>query len=117
MICGGAFFLLLANSSVPLFSVKEVMDHPQPESLIEIKIQIVGVVKEEFNESHFTVNDPQDVTNISLIIYINATDIYRPLGFEIGRTVLVEGKLLSVGEKWFFKASRISTDCPSKYDG
>ena len=91
------------------------MDYPQPESLLERKIQIVGVVKDT-NATHFSVNDPEDVDNVSLIIYINATNVEIPVGFEIGKTVLVEGKLLSVGEKWLFKASMISTKCPSKYD-
>ncbi len=115
VICGGAIFMLLASSSVPVFSVKEAMDYSQPESLIERKIQIVGVVKES-NSTHFSINDPEDTANVSLIIHINATNVEKPIGFEIGKTVLVEGKLLSVGENWLFKASMISTKCPSKYD-
>ena len=115
-ICGGAILVLLATSSVPVYSVKEAMDHKQPESLIERKIQLVGVVKES-NNTHFSVNDPQDVDNASLIIYINATNIEKPIGFEIGKTVLIEGKLLSIDEKWIFRASMISTKCPSKYEG
>ena len=115
IICGGALLLLLTGSSVPIFSVKEAMDHPQPESLIERKIQIVGVVKDS-NTTHFSINDPEDVDNLSLIIYINATNVEIPVGFETGKTVLVEGKLLSVGENWLFRASMVSTKCPSKYD-
>jgi hypothetical protein len=115
-ICGGALLLLLAGSSVPIFSVKEIMTHEEPESLIERKIQVVGVVK-EFNETHFSMNDPEDVNNSTLIIYINATNVEVPVGFEIGKTVLVEGKLLSIGDKWIFRASIISTKCPSKYEG
>ena len=116
VICGGAIFLLLADSSVPVYSVKEAMDHKQPESLLQHKIQLVGVVKES-NNTHFSVNDPEDVNNTSLIIHINATNVEKPIGFEIGKTVLIEGKLLSVGENWIFKASIISTKCPSKYEG
>ncbi len=115
IICGGAIFLLLAGSSIPVFSVKGVMNHSQPESLIGRKIQIGGIVKES-NVTHFSINDDVDVTNSSLIIYINATYVDRPIGFEIGKKVLVEGKLLSIGEKWIFRASMISTNCPSKYD-
>jgi len=115
IIGGGALLVLLAGSSVPVFSVKEAMDHPRPESLLERKIQIVGVVR-DMNVTHFSINDPEDVDNISLIIYINATNVEIPVGFEIGKKVLVEGKLLSIGENWLFRASMISTKCPSKYD-
>ena len=115
IISGGALLFLLAGSSVPIFSVKEAMDYPQPESLLERKIQLVGVVKDT-NATHFSISDPEDVDNVSLIIYINATNVEIPVGFETGKTVLVEGKLLSVGENWLFKASMISTKCPSKYD-
>lgn len=116
IISGGAILMLLASSSVPVFSVKEAMDYSQPESLIERKIQIVGVVK-DFNSTHFSMNDPIDVNNISLIIYVNATEVEKPIGFEVGRTVLVEGKLLNINENWLFRASMISTKCPSKYEG
>ena len=116
IVCGGALFLLLAESSIPIFSVKELMDYPNPESYIERKIQLVGVVKES-NGTHFSLNDPEDVDNVSLIIYIEAINVEKPTGFEIGKTVLVEGKLLSTdNNNWNFKASMISTKCPSKYE-
>lgn len=115
VVCSGALFLLLAESSVPVFSVKELMDYPQPESYIDRKIQLVGVVKES-NGTHFSLNDPEDVYNDSLIIFIDAINVDKPVGFEIGKTVLVEGKLLSTGDIWHFKASMISTKCPSKYE-
>ncbi|MHA2307605.1 MAG: hypothetical protein ACXACU_19675 [Candidatus Hodarchaeales archaeon] len=56
VVCTGALFILLAESSVPIFSVKELMDYSQPESYINRKIQLVGVVKES-NGTHFSVND------------------------------------------------------------
>ncbi len=115
IISGGALLLLLAGSSVPVYSVKEAMDHSQPESLVNRKIQLVGNIKDS-NDTHFSINDPQDTTNVSLIIYIEAANVEKPIGFEIGKTVLVEGKLLSIDEKWLFKASMISTKCPSKYE-
>ena len=115
VICVGSLFILLASSSVPVFSVKELMNHNNPESYIDRKIQLVGVVK-EYNETHFSINDPQD-TNSSLIIYIEAPkNVERPIGFAINKTVLSEGKLLSITGIWKFKASMISTKCPSKYE-
>ncbi len=115
IICGGALFLLLAQASIPIFSVKELMDHPDSESYIDRKIQLVGVVIES-NGTHFSLNDPQDVDNVSLIIYVEAINVEKPTGFEIGKTVLVEGKLLSTDDSWNFKALMISTKCPSKYE-
>jgi cytochrome c-type biogenesis protein CcmE len=115
VVCTGALFLLLAESSVPIFSVKELMDYSQPESYINRKIQLVGVVKES-NGTHFSVNDPEDVYNDSLIIFVEAINVEKPVGFVIGKTVLIEGKLLSTGDNWKFKASMISTKCPSKYE-
>ncbi|MFX0085807.1 MAG: cytochrome c maturation protein CcmE [Candidatus Hodarchaeota archaeon] len=114
IICSGGFLLLLANSSVPMFTVKELMDNPRPESLINKKIQIIGVVK-TFNSTSFYIYDPEDVSNESLLIYVNSTNVERPTGFEIGRTVLIEGKLLTISNIWKFRASSISTKCPSKY--
>jgi hypothetical protein len=115
IVCGGALFILLAESSVPVFSVKELMDYKDPESYIARKIQLVGVVKES-NGTHFSLNDPEDELNISLIIYVEAINVEKPTGFEVGKMVLVEGKLLSTGDSWNFKASMISTKCPSKYE-
>jgi hypothetical protein len=114
IICAGGFLLLLANSSVPMFTVKELMDNPRPESLINKKIQVIGVVK-TFNSTSFYITDPEDVSNGFLLIYVNAANVERPTGFEIGRTVLIEGKLLTISNIWRFRASSISTKCPSKY--
>ncbi|MFX0124257.1 MAG: hypothetical protein ACFFAE_11515, partial [Candidatus Hodarchaeota archaeon] len=63
----------------------------------------------------FYINDPDDVTNLSLEIYINATNVEIPAGVESGKTILVEGKLISTSEPWILKATMISTKCPSKY--
>ncbi len=112
--CAGGFLLLLANSSVPMFTVKELMDSPRPENLVNKKIQIIGVVK-TFNSTSFYICDPEDASNESLLIYVNSTNVERPTGFEIGRTVLIEGKLLTISNIWKFRASSISTKCPSKY--
>ena len=112
-VCVGALFILLVGSSVPIYSVKELMDDPKAESFIDRRIQIVGNVT-EINSTHFTIIDPQ-VENTSLKIYVVAVNVERPTGFELDRTVVVEGKLLSVSNIWTFKASMISTKCPSKY--
>ena len=114
LICGGAFLFLLTGSSVPVFTVKELMDHQQSDSFINRNIQLIGIVQ-QVNNTGFFINDPEDVNNASLIIYINATNIEKPAGFEPGKTVLVEGKLISTNSMWKFKATMISTKCPSKY--
>ncbi|MFX0150867.1 MAG: cytochrome c maturation protein CcmE [Candidatus Hodarchaeota archaeon] len=114
IICAGAFFLLLASSSVPLFTVKELMDHPSSDSFINKKIQLIGNVQ-QYNSTGFFISDPDEINNGSLIIYINSTNIEKPTGFEEGRNVIVEGKLLSTSSIWKFRASSISTKCPSKY--
>jgi cytochrome c-type biogenesis protein CcmE len=110
----GAFFFLIANTSIPVFTVKELMDHSQPDSLMNRNIQLIGVVN-DINNSGFHITDPEDVDNTSLIVYINSTNVIRPSGFETGKTVLVEGELLSTTNIWKFKARLISTKCPSKY--
>ena len=115
IVSAGALLLLLTSSSIPIFSVKEVMNHSNPESLIERKIQIVGIVNES-NDTFFSINDPEEVNNTNLIIYVNSTNIEKPVGFELGKAVLVEGKLISIDNQWIFSASMISTKCPSKYE-
>jgi cytochrome c-type biogenesis protein CcmE len=114
MVCVSAFLVLLASSSVPIFSVKELMDHPNYESYVNRKIQLVGVVQ-QIDSDGFLITDPEDKNNASLIVFINSTNVEKPTGFESGKTVLVEGKLLSTRNIWRFKASLISTKCPSKY--
>lgn len=114
LVCAGAFLLLLASSSIPVFTVREIMDHPQPENYINKKIQLIGVVQ-GINTTGFFIYDPDDVDNVSLVIFINATNVEKPTGFESDRTILVEGKLISMLDIWRFKASMISTKCPSKY--
>jgi cytochrome c-type biogenesis protein CcmE len=113
-VCVFALFLLLASSSVPIFSVKEIMDHPDPNSYIDRKIQLVGIVQSP-NGTHFSLYDPDDPTNTSLVINIEATNVIKPSGFAVDKMVLVEGKLLDISGTWTFKASLISTKCPSKY--
>lgn len=114
IICGGAFLILLTSSSVPIFTVKELMDHPRSNSFINRNIQVIGIAQ-QINQSGFFIADPEDVLNVSLVIYINSTNVERPVGFESGKTVLIEGKLLSTTGIWKFKATMISTKCPSKY--
>lgn len=109
-----ALLFLLSSSSVPIFSVKELKSHSQPDFFLNHNIQVVGVVQ-EINSTGFFITDPEDVTNSSLIIYINATNVEKPAGFESGKTILVEGKLISTTGMWKLKASMISTKCPSKY--
>ncbi|MFX0117759.1 MAG: cytochrome c maturation protein CcmE [Promethearchaeota archaeon] len=116
IICAGAFLYLLTSSSVPIFTVKELMVQKNPDSYINRKIQLIGNVQ-EINNTGFFITDPDDVNNISLIIYINATNVEKPAGFEAGKTILVEGKLISTTIIWKFKAIMISTKCPSKYQG
>lgn len=114
LVCGGAFLFLLVGSSVPVFTVKELMDHPQHDSFINRNIQLIGIVQ-QVNGTGFFITDPEDVTNASLIIYINATNVDKPAGFESGKTILVEGKLIKTTNVWLLRASMISTKCPSKY--
>ena len=113
-LSAGALILLLANSSLPILTVKELKDHPQSESYIGRKIQLIGIVN-TYNGTDFYVHDPDDVNNNTLFIYIKALNVEKPTGFEIGKTVLIEGKLVSMSNIWTFKASMISTKCPSKY--
>ena len=111
-VCFGAFLILLTNSSVPTFSVKELMDHQSSNSYLNRNIQLVGVVQ-EVNSTGFFIADPD---NASLSVYINTTGTYRPAGVEPGKKVLVEGKLVSTTNVWKLKAILISTVCPSKYE-
>jgi len=114
VVCAGSFFFLLASSSVPIFTVKELMVHPQSESYMNRNIQLIGVVQ-GINTTGFLIYDPDDVDNVSLVIYINTSNVVRPSGFESGRTILAEGKLISISNIWKFRATMISTKCPSKY--
>jgi cytochrome c-type biogenesis protein CcmE len=116
IVSAGAFLFLLTSSTVPIFSVKELKSHSQPDSFLNHNIQLVGIV-EQVNSTGFFIMDPEDVINASLIIYINATNVEKPAGFESGKTILVEGKLISTTGMWKLKASMISTKCPSKYEG
>ena len=111
LICGGAFLFLLAESSMPVFTVKELKNHQKSDSFINRNIQLIGIVQ-QVNNTGFFITDPEDA---SFIIYINATNTEKPAGFEPGKTVLVEGKLISTNSIWNFKATMISTKCPSKY--
>ncbi|MFX1511438.1 MAG: cytochrome c maturation protein CcmE [Promethearchaeota archaeon] len=113
IVCVGAIGYLLLESSVPIYSVQELMDKSDIESLIGKRIQVVGTVVET-NASGFKIRDPEDTNNTGPIIFIEDINVERPTGFEIGKTVLVEGKLLST-TFWKFKATLISTKCPSKY--
>jgi cytochrome c-type biogenesis protein CcmE len=114
VVCAVSFLFLLVNSTVPVFSVKELMNYEKPDSLVNKKIQVVGVVR-DINSTGFFITDPEDRNNATLIVYVNSTNVEKPTGFESGKTVLVEGKLLSMTNIWTFKASLISTKCPSKY--
>jgi cytochrome c-type biogenesis protein CcmE len=113
-VCIGGLFMLFLSSSVSIFSVKELMDTPNAESYIDRRIQLVGNVT-EINSTHFTIIDPEVSDNDTLKITVLAVNVERPTGFELDRTVVVEGKLLSISNIWTFHASMISTKCPSKY--
>ncbi|MHA2224069.1 MAG: hypothetical protein ACXAC8_02620 [Candidatus Hodarchaeales archaeon] len=110
-----SFIFLLSSSVVSSFTVKQLMDYSQPESLMNQKIQLIGVVKDD-NATGFFLTDPDDRDNASLRIYINSTGVEIPTGFVVNKTVLVEGKLLSTTNSWKLKAVLISTKCPSKYE-
>ncbi|MHA1976960.1 MAG: hypothetical protein ACW98F_16200 [Candidatus Hodarchaeales archaeon] len=112
-VCVGALFILFVGSSVPIYSVKEIMDDPKAESYIDQRIQIVGNLS-VIHYENFTIIDPE-VVNASLKIIVLDVNVVRPSGFVLDRTVVVEGKLLSIANIWTFKASMISTKCPSKY--
>ncbi len=111
--CIGAIGYLLLASSVPVYSVQEIMDKSNVDSLIGKRIQVVGTVIDT-NDTGFKIRDPEDTNSTGPIIYIEDINVERPTGFELGKTVLVEGKLLST-TTWKFKATMISTKCPSKY--
>ena len=113
-VCIASLIFLIASSSVPIFSVREIMDHPNPESYIDRKIQLVGIVQSP-NGTHFSLYEPDDPTNTSLVINVEAINVIKPSGFAVDKMVLVEGKLLNISGTWTFKASLISTKCPSKY--
>ncbi len=113
-VCGVSFLFLLASSSVPVFTVKELMDHPRSDTYLNRNIQLIGTV-EQVNDTGFFITDPDDIDNASLIIYINSTNVVKPTGFAKEKTVLIEGKLLSTKNIWKLKATTISTKCPSKY--
>jgi hypothetical protein len=46
---------------------------------------------------------------------VNSTNVGKPNGFEPGKNVLIEGKLVSTLNLWKFRASMISTKCPRDY--
>ncbi|MFW9857069.1 MAG: cytochrome c maturation protein CcmE [Candidatus Thorarchaeota archaeon] len=110
----GAIFLLLTESSIPVFTVREIMEHPNSESFLDRKIQLIGTVA-DVNSTGFYILDPDDPTNLSLMIYVNSTNVGKPNGFETGKNVLVEGKLISTSGLWLFRANMISTKCPREY--
>lgn len=110
------FLFLLSSSVVSSFTVKQLMDYSQPDSLMNQKIQLIGVVKDNDPPIGFFLTDPDDRDNVSLIIYINSTGVERPTGLVNNKTVLVEGKLISTTNSWKLKAVLISTKCPSKYE-
>ncbi|MHA2297760.1 MAG: hypothetical protein ACXAEU_01965 [Candidatus Hodarchaeales archaeon] len=114
LVCTGAFLLLLANTSIPTFTVKELMDASSDDSYIGRHVQLIGVVN-QIDAGGFFLTDPEDTDNSSLVIYVEAINVEKPTGFVIGKTVLVEGELLSTTSSWKFKATLISTKCPSKY--
>jgi cytochrome c-type biogenesis protein CcmE len=107
--------MLLSGSVVSSFTLKQLVDHSRPESLTNQRIQLIGVVQQVNNTGFFMI-DPDDVDNTSLLIYIISKDVEIPTGFESGKTVVVEGKLLSINNIWIFRANMISTKCPSKYN-
>ncbi len=115
-LCAGSLFILFVGSSVPIYSVKELMDDPNAESYIDRRIQIVGNVTTITNITHFTITDPEIVDPSLKIQVVAPVTVVRPQRFALDKTVVVEGKLLSIDGIWLFKASMISTKCPSKYE-
>ena len=104
-VCAGALFILIVGTSVPIYSVQELMDDNNAESYMNQRIQIMGNVT-EINSTHFTIVEPEVSGNDSLKISVLAVNVERPIGFEIDRTVVVEGKLVSISNIWTFKASK-----------
>ena len=43
-VCVFALALLFFNTSIPTYTVKDLIEHPKPESLLEHKIQLIGIV-------------------------------------------------------------------------
>lgn len=121
------------STSIPVFSVKEIEEDPNANSFLNRRLQLVGNVV-EFNTSGFLLNDPKNRSDYTYMIYVQAdNDVERPAGFAVNKTVLVEGKLteflngtvqitrngvetwISIPDLGIFKATKISTKCPSKY--
>ncbi|MHA2232586.1 MAG: cytochrome c maturation protein CcmE domain-containing protein [Candidatus Hodarchaeales archaeon] len=109
-----AVFMLLMDTSVPVFSVKEIREHPDPESYLGRRIQLVGNVLSS-NDSGFILNDPMNRSDSTYLVFVQSSNVEKPSGFAINKTVLVEGKFVAMDDFWTFKASKISTKCPSKY--
>ena len=101
IVVAASFLMLLMNTSVPAFSTKELMEDPKAESYLGRRIQLVGNVVQS-NESGFFLNDPENKSDSAYLIYVQAQNVERPAGFEIGKTILVEGKLTSMGDIWIF---------------
>jgi len=113
-ICVIALLLLLFSSSIPIFTVKELKSHSNPESYLKRKIQVTGVVG-TLNGTGFLLREIEDINNTYFTIYIEAISVEKPNGFEVGKHILVEGKLISLLDIWVFKANMISTKCSTKY--
>lgn len=114
-VCVLAIFSLLTSSTIPIFTVAELMDNSSSDKYQNKTIQLIGVIS-SFNGTDFYVNDPDDPNNTNYVMYIYAENVQKPVGFVIGKSVLIEGKLSSINNLWSLKASMISTKCPSKYD-
>ncbi|MHA2371103.1 MAG: hypothetical protein ACXADX_19990 [Candidatus Hodarchaeales archaeon] len=133
VVAAASFYLLIVSTSMPVFSVKEIEEEPNAKSFLDRRIQLVGNVVES-NASGFLLNDPQNRSDYTYMIYVQAdSDVEKPAGFSVNKTVLVEGKLtefvngtvkitkngvetwISIPDLGIFKATKISTKCPSKY--
>lgn len=76
-------------------------------------IEVKGTVK-DLNSTNSTgyVFNLTDGKNVLKVEYKKAI----PPTFEVGKEVVVSGKLVNKNNEWIFEASEIQVGCPSKYE-
>jgi cytochrome c-type biogenesis protein CcmE len=104
---------LLISSIIPQYSVEELFEDNDPESMIGKRMQLVGDVEVIGNNSTFTIID---WSGLNHTINVSHSNVPLPGGFGIGKRVLVDGKLQFNNGEWSLEANQISTKCPSKYN-
>ncbi|MHA1977756.1 MAG: hypothetical protein ACW98I_12685 [Candidatus Hodarchaeales archaeon] len=115
LIIGLVLVQIPSPMEIPAFTIKGFIEHSELDSLMGKRIILIGIVSPKMNSTGFYLTDPED-SNSSYLVYIQAENIEKPLGFELDRIVVVEGKPVLKSQIWTIQASKISTKCPSSYD-